>query len=128
VNRDEALIRTDPGRTSPHVLWFVVHQYIATLGIDIFAEYLLGYGFDVLQLFGKHFPQHTMYWILTGTPYYPVQIGLGLLLGWLIGRRVQHRAMLWVWVLPCIYLTYALLKAHETFRHRIRLTGNSIPC
>jgi len=96
-------------RSSQGVLLFILHQFIGTLGIDMFAGFLLGYGFDVLQLFGKRFPQHTMSWILTGTPYYPVQIGLGLLLGWLIGRRVQHRAMLWIWILPSAYLTYALI-------------------
>lgn len=88
---------------------FIVHQFIGTLGIDMFAGFLVAYGFDVLQLFGKQYPQKTMFWILTGTPYYPVQIGLGLLLGWSIGRRVQHRAILWVWILPLAYLTYALI-------------------
>lgn len=88
---------------------FIVHQFIATLGIDIFAGFLTAYVFDVLRLFGKNLPQHTKFWILTGTPYYPVQIGLGLLVGWLVGRHVRHRAMLWVWVLPVAYLTYALI-------------------
>lgn len=73
------------------------------------AGLLTAYAFDVLSLLGKSFPAHTMFWMLTGTPYYPVQIGLALSLGWLIGRRVQHRAMVWVWVLPLGYLTYALI-------------------
>jgi hypothetical protein len=91
------------------VLTFILHQYIATLGIDIFAGFLVAYCFDVLGLFGKHFPPKIIFWILTGTPYYPVQIGLALLLGWSIGRRVQQKAMLWVWVLPLTYLVYALI-------------------
>ncbi len=77
------------------VVSLIVHQYIGTLGIDILAGFLVAYGFDVFQLFGKHFPPRIISWILTGTPYYPVQIGLGLVLGWSIGRRLQHRAMLW---------------------------------
>jgi hypothetical protein len=97
------------GNTGRGLASFALHQYIGTLGIDIFAGFLVAYVFDVLQFLGKHIPSKTMYWILTGTPYYPVQIGLALLLGWLIGRRVQHRAMLWVWVLPFAYLTYALI-------------------
>lgn len=88
---------------------FIVHQFISTSGIDIFAGFLVAYVFDVLRLFGMRFPQKVMFWILTGTPYYPVQIGLGLLLGWSIGRRVQHRTMLWVWIVPSIYLMYALI-------------------
>jgi hypothetical protein len=82
---------------------------IGTVGIDILAGFLVAYVFDALQFFGMQLPHKTMFWILTGTPYYPVQIGLGLLLGWSIGRRVQHRTMLWVWILPSIYLMYALI-------------------
>jgi hypothetical protein len=88
---------------------FVLHQFIATVGIDILAGSLTAYVFDVLYLFGKPVPSRTMYWILTGTPYYPVQISLGLILGWLIGRRARQRVMLWVWVLPFAYLTYAVI-------------------
>jgi hypothetical protein len=92
-----------------HVLFFALHQYIGTVGIIILATYLTAYVFDLFHFLGKPLPSKTMYWILTGTPYYPVQIGLGLLLGWLIGRRVEHRAMLWVWILPLAYLTYAVI-------------------
>jgi hypothetical protein len=97
------------GKIIPGVLSFILHQFIGTVGIGIFAGFLVAYVFDVLRLFGMHFPQKVMFWILTGTPYYPVQIGLGLLLGWSIGRRVQHRTMLWVWILPSLYLMYALI-------------------
>jgi len=96
-------------KQSHDVLLFSLYQFIGTLGIIILAAYLTAYLFDVARLFDKPFPPGTMYWILTGTPYYPVQIGLGLLLGWLIGRRVPHRAMLWVWVLPFVYLSYAII-------------------
>jgi hypothetical protein len=98
---------------------FTLHQYIATLGIDILAGFMTGYIFDVLHLFGRTFPQKTMFWILTGTPYYPVQIVLGLLVGWVVGRRVRHRAMLWVWVLPAAYLTYALIAIPTLVPHWI---------
>jgi hypothetical protein len=96
-------------KRSQNVLSFILHQYIGTVGVDIFAGFLVAYCFDVLGLFGMHFPSKIIFSILTGTPYYPVQIGLGLLLGWSIGRRVQHKAMLWVWVLPLTYLVYALI-------------------
>jgi hypothetical protein len=96
-------------KLSKGVLSFVTHQFVGTLGIDLLAGYLTGFVFDVFRLLGKPQPSHRMYWILTGTPYYPVQIGLALTLGYAIGRRVRHRAMLWVWVLPLAYLTYALI-------------------
>lgn len=97
------------GSLSKGGFWFALHQYIATLGILIFAAYFTAYVFDVLRVFGKPLPQKTMYWILTGTPYFPVQISIGVFLGFVISRRVRHRAMLWVWILPLAYLTYALI-------------------
>jgi hypothetical protein len=51
---------------------------------------------------------HPLYWILSQTPYYPVQIIFGLGLGWSVSRRFQHRAMLWVWVIPLAILCYAV--------------------
>jgi hypothetical protein len=97
------------GELGRGLLSFFLRPYIGTVGIDVFAGFLVGYVFAVLQLFGRHVPSHIMLGILAGTPYYPVQIGLGLLLGWSISRRVQHRAMLWVWILPPAYLTYAII-------------------
>lgn len=110
MNKSEASIRVAAWRKlSQGVVVFILHQFVGSLGIVIFAAYFTAYIFDVLQLIGKPFPSKSMYWILTGTPYYPVQFGLGLFLGWLISRRVHHRAMLWIWVLPFAYLTYALI-------------------
>ena len=37
------------------VLTFILHQYIGTVGIDIFAGFLVGYCFDVLGLSENHF-------------------------------------------------------------------------
>jgi hypothetical protein len=111
--------QTFSGKLGQSLLAFVLHQYIGTLGIDVLAGFLVAYVFDVLRLFGKYFPSHTMYWIMTGTPYYPVQIGLGLLLGWSISRRVRHRAMLWVWILPLAYLTYAIIAIPTLVPHWI---------
>ena len=86
----------------------VLHQFIGYFGIVILASYMTAYVFDVLRLLGEPYPAKTMYWILSGTPYFPVQIGLGLILGWLIGQRVRHWAMVWVWVLPLAVLVHAI--------------------
>jgi hypothetical protein len=87
----------------------VLHQFIGYFGIVILASYMTAYVFDVLHLLGRPYSSRAMYWILSGTPYFPVQVGLGLTLGWLIGRRVPHWAMLWVWVLPLARLVYEIL-------------------
>ena len=53
-----------------------------------------------------------VHWILTENPFYPVQIVAGLYLGWLLGRRLQHRSMLWIWVLPLAILCYWFAALH----------------
>jgi hypothetical protein len=110
VNRNGLFTRIAAcGKLGQGALLFILHQFIGTVGIVILASYLTAYVFDVIGLFGKTFPSAMMYRLLTGTPYYPIQFSLGLSLGWLIGWRVQHRAMLWVWILPFVNLTYAVI-------------------
>ena len=62
-----------------------------------------------MHLAGRPVSTKTLLWILTGTPFYPVQISVAFILGYLISRYTKHRVMLWVWVLPLAYLVYALI-------------------
>lgn len=88
---------------------FAAHQLVVTFGVPVFA-YLLG--MSVLRfaaLLGMHYSMRNLYYILTETPYFPVQIALGLCLGWLLARRFRHQSMLYVWVMPFLLLGYAVL-------------------
>jgi hypothetical protein len=89
--------------------WFTVHQFVGSYGIAFLAPWVVAAAFDVLRLFGKGYPMRVSTLILTGTPYFPVQIFLGLLLGFLIGRHFQHRIMTLVWIIPLISLAYAFV-------------------
>ena len=89
--------------------WFTIHQFIGSYGIAFLAPWIVAASGDVVRLFGKGYPIRTAYWILTGTPYFPVQIILALLLGFLIFRHFQHRVMTLVWIIPLILLAYAFI-------------------
>ncbi|HZZ16364.1 MAG TPA: hypothetical protein VFE08_10420 [Candidatus Sulfotelmatobacter sp.] len=52
-----------------------------------------------------------MDWILLETPYFPVQIVIGLLWGFQLGRRYGHRAMLWIWTVPALTIILLILFA-----------------
>src|SRR5262249_21927420 len=41
----------------------------------------------------------------------PVQIVFGLILGWLLGRTLRHRSILWVWAIPFAILCYSVATA-----------------
>jgi hypothetical protein len=85
---------------------FVIHQFIATWGIAISANIL---GTSIYGLFSRFVSLRSVHWILTETPFFPVQIALGLFYGWMLWRRFKHHSMLWVWVIPTIILCYAVV-------------------
>ena len=65
-------------------------------------------GFKFLFLFGHSYPRKTFYSLVSESPYFPVQIIFALTLGWLLGRVLRHRSMVWVWVLPLAILCYSV--------------------
>jgi hypothetical protein len=100
------------------VLVFVAHQFIATWGIIISATIFFLFAHDIAALSGQRLSSasHT----LTGTPYYPVQIVWALTIGWLLSRRFKHRSMLWVWILPLVFLCYAVTAVPTFFPMLVR--------
>jgi hypothetical protein len=87
-----------------HVILFVAHQLVATLGVLVVAPYVTNFFRDVLSAFGWVIQKNEVSWILTETPYFPMQLFLAFSLGWLLGRHFRHRSMLWVWILPLVIL------------------------
>ncbi len=89
-------------------LSFAIHQFIGTWGVGITFPWMVAFGFDFLRLFGRTFPIRDSYWILTETGFFPLQIAFAMFLGWLLGRDLRRKSMLWVWVIPFAILCYAL--------------------
>jgi len=88
-------------------LWFLVHLLIGSIGVLV-ASGLVAYSIVLpLHSFLPSVGEGTAHWILTETPYFPLQILVGLLLGFQLGRRYGHSVMLWTWTVPA--LTIALL-------------------
>jgi hypothetical protein len=91
------------------LLVFALHQVIGTWGIAFLAAFGLFESFDLLATISPWKPSvRFVHWILTENPFYPVQVITGLYFGWLLGRRLQDRSMLWIWILPLAILAYAL--------------------
>jgi hypothetical protein len=89
-------------------LSFAVHQIVGTWGVGVTVPWLVAFGGDFLRLVGKTYPMRDSYWILTETGYFPLQIAFAMFLGWLLGRDLRRKAMLWVWVIPFAILCYAV--------------------
>jgi hypothetical protein len=90
-------------------LIFLMHQVISTGGVFVFASILSTTVFEILGQIGLPVQMRFVHWILTETPYFPVQIGLGFFWGWLLGIRFRHRSKVWVWVVPGLLLSYVVV-------------------
>jgi hypothetical protein len=92
------------------ILVFAMHQFMGTIGVAFTAATGIFCAFEILRPINPGlFTSRNASWILTGLPWFPLQIGTALWVGWTLSRRFHHRSMLWVWVLPFAFLFYALL-------------------
>ena len=89
-------------------VYFLLHQLSAMLGVGICAYFSGILLLDVLDGVGLKVPGRLLSFILTETPYFPIQTVLGLFTGWSVARRLGHRMMRWVWVFPLILLGFAM--------------------
>jgi hypothetical protein len=107
----EAIARFRRKPLTKSALTFGLHQFIGMYGIPYTAPVVFSLAFKFLFLFVHNFPRRTFYSIVSELPYFPVQIIFALILGWLLGRALRHRSILWVWVLPLAILCYSLVTA-----------------
>ena len=110
-------------RTSGLAL-FIAHQFVAMIGVIVAAPYVANFLRNFLSVFGWAGQKSQVSWILTETPYFPVQILLALSLGWLVGRHFRHRSMLWVWVLPFAALCAVVIAFPATGQLALSQYGN----
>ncbi len=100
-----------PAAIAVNAILFVIHLVVGTIGVT-FAAAVQTY--SVMLFLHPFFPSlgsRTVHWILTETPYFPVQILGGLLCGFLLGRRYSHQVMLWIWIVPAMGIALMLLFA-----------------
>jgi hypothetical protein len=99
--------RSEKSRTKA-VVAFLIHQSIAMLFVAFASGLVISIFAIWTRLFGWTITSRQSSWILTETPYFPVQICLGLFLGWSLSGWLRHRVMLWVWVIPTVILCSAV--------------------
>jgi len=96
-------------RVATSIAIFVAHQLGGTFGVAVFAYLLAISLFQIAGLFGMVHSTRMLHHILTEIPYFPVQIVLGLWFGWVLGKRLRHQSMKYVWILPFLSLAYAVI-------------------
>ena len=86
-----------------------LHQIMSTAGVLVLAGFLTFATSSAAQA----------RWILTETPYFPVQIGLAFVIGFVLQGYLRHRLMLWVWLLPFLILSVSFILTPLPFVSRI---------
>src|ERR1700730_9554874 len=109
AGRDAMSGRPSVRKSAMNVLHFLGHLLISTFGVGVAAAVLTYAVVPPLHLFFPSLGPRTAGWILTETPYFPVQIVIGLLWGFEIGRRYWHPVMLWTWILPALAIAFLIL-------------------
>src|SRR5215469_14649546 len=95
------------GASKATFFWtLLMHQFIGTVGVMILAGMLTAIALEIPNPWVRTHTMQTVYGILRGSPYFPVQIVVALLLGWLLSDFWEHKSMAWVWVLPYAWLVY----------------------
>jgi hypothetical protein len=82
----------------------VLHQFICPYALLITTETITFWVIGVL-----HGTASTASYILTGTPYYPIQIAVGAFTGLLVGRYFGWPLTRWIWVLPLTILLASMI-------------------
>jgi hypothetical protein len=94
-------------------LVFVMHQIIGTEGVawlsTLGVSLLRSSVREIHKPWGDSALMRGMHLIFSNTPFFPIQIAVGACFGWKLYRRWGHRSMLWVWILPGMVLTYAVI-------------------
>lgn len=95
-------------------LVFLIHQSLASLGAILAAPWVLLLLGEVALHFGWKTHISQTQWVLYGTPYFPAHVAIALFVGWVLGGTLRHRSMLWVWILPLVALSSAIIRFPRT--------------
>jgi hypothetical protein len=93
------------------MITLLMHQFIGTAGVLILATIFTHIAFELPSPLARTLTTHDLNGVLRGSPYFPVQIAVALLLGWLLSDLFGHDSMLWIWVLPYAWLVYDFVRS-----------------
>jgi hypothetical protein len=91
------------------ILIFGLHQLFCPYVLLALSAFLTFAATPLVHLFGTPATTRTAHWVLTETPYFPVQITLGLISGFVIGRFRRIPFTTWMWAIPFLVLIAALI-------------------
>jgi hypothetical protein len=95
---------------------FIAHLLCSTLGVLVSAAFLLFFEYGIIRIWNPLFTSTLASYTLTEIPGFPVQIVMGVMLGFVMGRRGRSRMIYWTWIVPLLCLLIAMAFAPSTSR------------
>jgi hypothetical protein len=88
-----------------------MHQILAIFGVIVWAGMLTAIAIvDISKMRGRVAHLSDVHRALSAAPFFPIEVVVGLLLGWLVWKQFQDRVMFWVWVFPLVPLLMIMLE------------------
>ena len=86
-----------------------VHFAICVIGVIILSNLLVSSLFSLAHIWYPYITLRQVHWILTEVHGFPVQAVVGLFLGFILAKYMCSKIMVWIWVLPLMFLCIAIL-------------------
>lgn len=91
------------------VFAFIGHQVFCPYVLVALSAFLTFTAMPLVHVWHKAAGVRAAHWILTETPYYPVQIAIALIAGFAVGKIRRIPFTRWMWVFPMMLLLGALV-------------------
>ncbi len=86
-----------------------LHLSISIIGVLLLSNLATFFLFKCAHSFFPSITIQQLRWTLTGVHGFPVQAVVGLLAGFILARYMRRRVMIWIWLLPLIFLCAGIL-------------------
>jgi hypothetical protein len=91
------------------IVVFILHQLISPYLLLVISGFLTFSAMSLVPTLEPSIAVRTAHWILTETPYFPVQILIALITGFVVGKRSILAFARWMWVIPSLGLMGAFI-------------------
>lgn len=89
------------------VLAFILHQLLSTIGVIVLAAFLTFTAVSLIHHWAPGIGNRNASQVLTGWPFFPIQVMLSFSLGWWLMRRLGQRSSMLVWIIPAVIVLIA---------------------
>ena len=108
MNLESKTLRS-PSSLLRTILSIFVHLLTSTIGVIVTANLLTLLLFKLAYSFHIPVTIKQLHWVLTEIHGFPVQAVVGLFAGFILAKYMRRRVMIWIWLLPLMFLCLRVL-------------------